>query len=255
MADIPNVRKLNAHVDVTASRRILTGFHAPLPVDCLGAAGKMTVETIAKPKEAIIMKIRWIFAAFIWCLALTSWTVASESLSPLQTIKGPIDQVVAILNQPGNHSGARNTEKRDQIWKTVKPLFDFETLSRRALGSDWERFSTEEQTKFQDVFAEFLGNTYIDKIQGEYNNEKIIFIDELIRDHLALARTKLVRESLELPIDYRMRQIDGNWKIYDVLVENGVSLVKNYRVQFKSALQKETPAELIKRLEAKLKNE
>jgi phospholipid transport system substrate-binding protein len=37
-------------------------------------------------------------------------------------------------------------------------------------------------------------------------------------------------------------------------VENGVSLVKNYRVQFKSALQKETPAELIKRLQAKLKN-
>jgi phospholipid transport system substrate-binding protein len=200
------------------------------------------------------MKIRWIFAAFIWCLALTPLTVASESLSPLETIKGPIDRVVSILNEPGNHSGDRKTEKRNQIWETVKPLFDFETLSRRVLGSDWERFSTEEQSKFQDVFAEFLANTYIDKIQGDYNNEKITFVDELVRDQLALARTKLVRESLELPIDYRMRQIDGNWKIYDILVENGVSLVKNYRVQFKSALQKETPAELIKRLQAKLKN-
>lgn len=201
------------------------------------------------------MKIRWILAAFVWCLILAPCTFASESLSPLETIKGPIDRVVSILNEPNSRSGERKTEKRNQIWETVKPLFDFETLSRRALGSDWERFSAEEQTRFQDVFSEFLANTYIDKIQGDYHNEKIIYVDELIRDQLALARTKLVRESLELPIDYRMRQIDGKWKIYDVLVENGVSLVKNYRVQFKSALQKETPAELIKRLQEKLKND
>jgi phospholipid transport system substrate-binding protein len=55
-----------------------------------------------------------------------------------------------------------------------------------------------------------------------------------------------------MPVDYRMKQVNGQWKIYDVLVENGVSLVKNYRVQFTSALQKESPAQLIQRLEKKL---
>ena len=67
-----------------------------------------------------------------------------------------------------------------------------------------------------------------------------------------MVRTKLRRETLEIPIDYRMKKIDGVWKIYDILVENGVSLVKNYRVQFSSILKNETPGQLIKRLEEKL---
>ena len=47
----------------------------------------------------------------------------------------------------------------------------------------------------------------------------------------------------------------GQWLIYDILVENGVSLVKNYRVQFQSALQSESPAKLIERLEEKLEQQ
>ena len=64
-----------------------------------------------------------------------------------------------------------------------------------------------------------------------------------------------MRESVEIPIDYRMRWNDSQWKIYDILVENGVSLVQNYRVQFRSILEKEPPAELIRRLEEKLREQ
>jgi phospholipid transport system substrate-binding protein len=57
---------------------------------------------------------------------------------------------------------------------------------------------------------------------------------------------------VEIPIDYRMKRIDGTWKVYDIIVENGVSLIKNYRVQFTSILQKESPGQLIQQLESKL---
>jgi phospholipid transport system substrate-binding protein len=68
----------------------------------------------------------------------------------------------------------------------------------------------------------------------------------------ALVRTRLLRENATIPIDYRMRQSDGAWKVYDILVENGVSIVKNYYVQFNSMLRENTPAQLIERLEKKL---
>ena len=67
-------------------------------------------------------------------------------------------------------------------------------------------------------------------------------------------RTRLRRETAEIPIDYRMRQVNGTWKVYDILVENGVSIVKNYYVQFHSMLKENTPAQLIERLEKKLNN-
>ena len=195
---------------------------------------------------------RWVCAGFAILLLISSPAAGAESLSPLETLKGPIDKIVTMLNDPSYHDPGKKEEQRNKIWEVARPLFDFNELSRRTLGQDWERFSEKEKERFTEVFSEFLGNTYIDKIQGEYHNEKIVFVTELVRGPVALARTKLLRESLEIPIDYRMKQVDGNWKVYDVLVENGVSLVQNYRVQFKSILQKNTPADLIQRLEKKL---
>lgn len=192
------------------------------------------------------------FVSLIICLLIWSGASAAETLSPLETLKGPFDRVIEILSTPAGTASTNNTARRSQIWKEVSPLFDFSELSRRAIGKKWNHFTKEEKAKFQEVFAKFLANTYLDKIQGDYNNEKIIFVSELVRDERALARTKLVRETFEMPIDYRMKQVNGQWKIYDVLVENGVSLVKNYRVQFTSALQKESPAQLIQQLEKKL---
>ena len=74
----------------------------------------------------------------------------------------------------------------------------------------------------------------------------------MVRGSKALVRTRLRRQATEIPIDYRMQQIDGNWKVYDILVENGVSIVKNYYVQFNSMLQENTPKQLIERLEKKM---
>ena len=199
--------------------------------------------------------VRWTALCVICLFIIYRPASSAETLSPLETLKGPFDQIVTILNDPAYQAQGQKISQRDKIWQVARPLFDFDEISRRTIGKEWEKFSEAEQARFTTVFSEFLGNTYIDKIQGEYHNEKIVFISELVRGPIALARTKLMRESFEIPIDYRMKQVDGLWKVYDVLVENGVSLVKNYRVQFKSILQKETPAQLIERLEKKLSDQ
>jgi phospholipid transport system substrate-binding protein len=172
---------------------------------------------------------------------------------PMTTIKGPIDSVIAILNDPQYKAAGTKVTQRNQIWKTVKPIFDFNEISRRAVARNWNTFSNTEKSQFIDVFADFLGNTYIDKIQGEYHNEKIVYLgQDFYSDEYAEVKTQILRETLEIPVYYRMRKhSDGNWRVYDIIVE-GVSLVKNYRTQFTSILEKETPAQLIQRLNEKL---
>ena len=179
-------------------------------------------------------------------------SAGAEQLSPLETIKGPISQIIVMLNDSSYQTPEQKKQQRDKMWAAIHPMFDFGEISQRTLGRDWQRFSKEEQGRFTKLFAEFLGNTYISKMQGEFHNERIVFLSELVKGTVALARTKVLRESLEISIDYRMKQINGNWKIYDVLVENGISMVKNYRIQFRSILKKETPAQLIERLQQKL---
>ncbi len=192
--------------------------------------------------------------AFILCAALLiiGQTVAADNARPMETLQGPIDEIITILNDPTYKADSQRSVQRDKIWEIARPVFNFNEISRRAIGRTWANFSSEEKKRFSAVFSEFLGSTYIDKLQGQFNNEQIDFDKELVKGSIALVRTRLRRKNLEIPIDYRMHQIDGAWKIYDILLENGVSLVKNYRVQFTSILKKKSPAQLIEDLEKKL---
>lgn len=179
--------------------------------------------------------------------------VAAHANEPMAVIKTPIDEVITILNDPQYKAPGTKSVQRNEIWKSVQPMFDFEEISKRAVARHWADFSDAEKTAFADVFAQFLGNTYIDKIQGEYHNEKIVYLgQDLYSAEYAEVRTHIVRETLEIPVNYRLhKKSDNQWKVYDIIVE-GVSLVKNYRTQFASILRKEKPAQLIERLNKKL---
>lgn len=199
------------------------------------------------------MKIhRWSFMGCLFFMLFGAALANAATHSPTAAIKGPIDQIMGVLNDPEFEQPEKKDAQRDKIWQIARPMFDADALSRRVIGKPWTTFTSEEKSRFTDIFARFLGATYIEKMQGQYNNVKINYNKELVKGDRALVRTRVIRENLTIAIDYRMKQTDGLWKIYDVLVENGVSLVRNYRVQFTSILQKETPAQLIKRLEQKL---
>ena len=53
-----------------------------------------------------------------------------------------------------------------------------------------------------------------------------------------------------IPIDYRMHKLSGQWKVYDVVIEN-VSLISNYRGQFRTAIGRSGIDGLIGELKAK----
>jgi phospholipid transport system substrate-binding protein len=101
---------------------------------------------------------------------------------------------------------------------------------------------------FTDVFTTKLGNSYLNKIQGNFNNEKVEFLSqEMLSATKARVKTKIIREVDSIPVDYSVRPVDGAWRIYDVVIE-GVSLVANYRSQFNDILSKDSPAVLIERV-------
>lgn len=170
----------------------------------------------------------------------------------MATLRVTLDQIVTILNDPTYKTGQKKIEQRNKIWKIARPAFNFNEISRRAIGKPWKKFSPEEKQRFSAVFSEFLGSTYIDKLQGGYNNEQIDFSKERIKGSKAVVWTWVKTENLQIPIIYRMHMVNGQWKVYDILIENNVSLIKNYRVQFASMLKDGTPADLIARLEKKL---
>lgn len=184
-------------------------------------------------------------------LLIAVWVSISVANDPIEVVKERINNGIALLRDPQYSSPDKKEIQREKIWETVEKAFDFTEVSARALAADWKRFTPEEQKEFTIVFTELLKNTYLDKVQGEYHNEEVVFLgQDMISEDKAVVKTKVLREKIEIPMDYSVRLKDNDWKIYDINIE-GVSLVKNYRVQFKDILSKEKPAQLIQRLREK----
>jgi len=74
----------------------------------------------------------------------------------------------------------------------------------------------------------------------------------MVTENKAEIESKIITSSKEIPIFYRMILKDGQWKVYDVVVEN-VSLVQNYRTQFNEMLSNGTPEQLLETLRKKVK--
>ena len=176
---------------------------------------------------------------------------------PMETLRTPIDKVISILNDPQYKDQSKKEFQRQKMWEIVNNIFDFKFISKSVLGKfHWEKtFNEKEKEEFTYVFSRFLGNTYIDKIQNNYENEKVVFINqEIMSPSKSVVRTEIPRKSANIPIEYKMKLNNDQWAIYDVNIE-GVSLVENYRSQIRSILMNQTAAQLISQLESKLKEQ
>jgi phospholipid transport system substrate-binding protein len=185
-------------------------------------------------------------------VVLTGYTGLSAATSPLEALKIPVETVLGLLKDPKYKDPDQRQQQRDKIFAITRKLFDYTEMSKRALARNWKSFSPQEQLQFVDVFADHLSNSYMDKVQGEYKGETVVFLgQEMVADGKALVTTKVERQPSDISVDYSMLLVDNVWRVYDVNIE-GVSLIKNYRSQFDQILVKETPAQLIERLKKKV---
>ena len=67
---------------------------------------------------------------------------------------------------------------------------------------------------------------------------------------LLLIQMEFLASKQAYPVAFRMLEKKGRWVVYDVLIE-GISMIKNYRDQFRDILAKGDPATLIERVQAK----
>lgn len=193
------------------------------------------------------------------CLALMILAVLGSPVTVVagpatEAVRQPINDGISLLRDQSVGTNVQRREQADQMWAILRQAFDFRLISALALGKNWKRFSPEERKEFADVFSQLLGNTYISKIQGEYQDEEVLFIGEEVRSKKkAVVKTVIKRKNQEIPVDYKVRFKGGEWKVYDINVE-GIGLVLNYRRQFNTFLAKEkgTPESLINKIKGKL---
>jgi phospholipid transport system substrate-binding protein len=169
--------------------------------------------------------------------------------SATEAMKATIDEVLRVLKDKELKQPANADERRQQLEKVVGDRFDYEEMSRRALGAPWNQLADKEKKEFVSLFRTLLTSSYADKIET-YSGEGVQYINERTEKEYAEVRTKVLTGKTEIPLDYRLLNKAGDWRVYDVILD-GVSLVNNYRGQFSKILKSSNYADLVDQLRKK----
>jgi len=168
------------------------------------------------------------------------------------TIETQINKMLVKMKEPAFKELSRDA-KLAEVRNVINEVFDYNELSRRTLGRDWKKFKPEQQTEFVDLFSKLLENVYADRILA-YTHEKIEFgkETELKKGRMEVESYIVTLDKTKVPLFYRMSNRTGQWRVYDVVIE-GVSMIKNYRGQFRQILSKKKPEDLLQTLREKTK--
>ena len=198
----------------------------------------------------MLSRISRFFAALL-CGALFTGVVAAAETAPDALVKNTVADVLQIIKQ--------NRDRRtlvDVAEKKVLPHFDFEYMTRLAVGKAWREATPEQRKALENNFRSLLVNTYATALSQQDTIDPTFEVkpvqvpagqnDVIVHSVVSQAAGKPVA------VDYRMERKNDGWKVYDVIVEN-LSLVTNYRSTFASEIAKGGIDGLIKTLQAKNK--
>jgi phospholipid transport system substrate-binding protein len=171
------------------------------------------------------------------------------STGPTDQLRPVLNDLTAILANPELKGDQNKVERRTRIMDSIKVGFDFREMSKRILGRSWNNISDAEKDHFTELMTKLLENVYIGKLEG-YSGQTVGYVDERIKGERAQVSTLIENNGMEIPVHYIMTFTGEKWMVYDINIE-GVSLVRNYKEQFKSILRTEKFEGLIKVLEQK----
>jgi phospholipid transport system substrate-binding protein len=190
-------------------------------------------------------------ASVLACLLALAAGTGVAATAPAQQLRGSIDRVIAILEDPRLKPAARAAERSAAIRKIADDIFDFNELAQRSLARHWRTLTDEQRREFVPLFSDLIERSYMSKIEL-YSGEPIQYLGERVDGDLATVATRIItKNGTEVPIDYRMLKRGDRWLVFDVSIE-GVSLVANYRSQFNTIMQTASYAELVKKMRARV---
>lgn len=189
----------------------------------------------------------------LWALACTLLLVGN--------VPGAQSDATALVRNTSERMLSALENRRSDIDRNPKliyslvddilvPHFDFDKITQVAVGKSWGQATPQQQQTLIREFREILIRTYAKSLLN-YSGQDIRYLPEKPgRQPSTVTVSTEVREAgaQAVPVDYRLYQKGGAWKVYDVIIDR-VSLVANYRSSFAAQIRQGGIDGLIRRLE------
>ena len=175
----------------------------------------------------------------------TGASFAAPQTAPVQTLDSALLTAMKIGQSGGFAARAK------ALTPAVDQAFDMTTIVRLIVGPGWASTPPDMQQKLLNAFRSYTVANYAANFD-DYSGQTIRVVPP-VRSY---AGGSLVDTEIEAPdghedrISYAVRQVDGNWKIEDVLLDGTISNLAVQRSDFQRTLAMGGPSKLIEQLNA-----
>jgi|SRR5215469_7121141 len=167
---------------------------------------------------------------------------------PMSVVKTTVNQAMDVLRD----SQSPLAQRQDKLRQIVAATFDFDEMSKSALGYHWKEITPDQQKEFSNAFVVFIEDSYLSKINDYRGQQVALRTSRSLDPQYTQVNTDIIDQSGQDPIhvNYLLQHEGGQWKIYDVTVD-AISIMANYRNQFNRVMNNQGYDTLIGDLKSK----
>jgi phospholipid transport system substrate-binding protein len=136
------------------------------------------------------------------------------------------------------------TVRYHRLEPVISQVIDLPAMTRLAVGLQWNTFSPEQQSALIAAFGRFTVANYAHNFR-DFSGQKFEIGDVISRGEDKIVRGRIL-PAHDTPVNllYRMREVNGAWKVIDV-DSDGISELALRRDQFGAAIAAGGPPTLI----------
>ena len=165
---------------------------------------------------------------------LMTTSIAFTSETPDGFLKDSVEEISSLVTKYKDRFETDEEFLRDKMNSSVMPKLDIKLMSKIILGKKiWTDMSESQKDDFVEAFQYRMTSTYMKSITA-FDGEKVVFLpyEPGKRENIAYVKSKYLIPGGDIAVDYRLIKKSEEWKVYDIIFD-GISLMKNYRADFR----------------------
>jgi len=173
-----------------------------------------------------MMRFAWLLIGLLLCPCASFADDPARNLVEKKHL-----EIQDILAQEKTNSGVR-----EKVAKVFESFADFELFGRLSMKRYWPQMTKKERTTFMKWFRQLIHRSYVRRFKANKDFKHKFRGTTQVKGNKAYVRTVIRTDKTEADVDYKLVLRADTHRVYDIVIDD-VSLVRNYRKQFRSVLK------------------
>jgi phospholipid transport system substrate-binding protein len=203
-----------------------------------------------KPELAWMRIRRAAWATLLLAILVGPSVSADPARSPTQTIDSLHESLLDVMKNAVELGYAGREAKLEPV---IPEHYDVAFMAEKSVGRHWKSASDSDRQRFLETFQRFMVANYAGQFDGYSGQSFETFGEEAARMETVLVKSRLIDPGDEdVELNYRMRLVDGSWKIIDVYLDGTVSELALRRSEFSGIVKRENFDALIAAIDERI---